>query len=95
MGVAKDIIVTGRTLQAEEARRMGIYNRLVPEDRLMDEALELARQISGNPSIAVEQAKKALEFRSDISAGLDAGFEASIQCFLVGDALEGPRRFQS
>lgn len=93
MGVAKDIILTGRTLEASEAYRLGIYNRLVADDKLMDEALKLAMQISENPSTAVEQAKRALEFGASISAALDFDFEASKQCFLLGDALDRPKIF--
>lgn len=93
MGVAKDIILTGRTLEAGEAYRLGIYNRLVPEASLMDEALDLAGLISSNPSTAVEQAKKALESGADLTASLDFDFELSKQCFLLGDALDRPKTF--
>lgn len=94
MGAAKDIILTGRTLEAEEAYRLGIYNRLVPKEELMDKALELAKQISANPSLTVEQAKKALDWGADISAGLDLDFELSKHCFLSGEALNRPKAFQ-
>lgn len=93
IGVAKDIILTGRILEADEAYRLGIYNRLISEDRLMEETLELARQITGNPLTAVKQAKKALEFGASIAAALDFDFEASKQCFSVGDALQKLKTF--
>lgn len=93
MGIAKELILTGRVLEAEEAHRLGIYNRLVPADDLMEEALEIAGQIAGNPSSAVRQAKKALDAGADISFSLDFDFEASKECFFSDDALKGPKRF--
>ena len=93
MGIAKEIILSGRVLEAEEAFRLGIYNRLVSEKSLVDEAMDLAKEISQNPPIAVKQAKKALESGADISVALDFDFEASKECFLSGDAFAGPETF--
>jgi len=93
MGVAKEIILTGRVLEADEAYRLGIYNRLVPGESLLEEAMKLAKEISENPPIAVKQAKKALDMGADISAALDFDFEASKECFFSGEALKGPKTF--
>lgn len=93
MGLAKEIIMTGRVLEAEEALRLGIYNRLVSEKRLMEEASDLAQEIAHNPPIAVRQAKKALDAGVNISGALDFDFEASKACFFSGDAFEGPKAF--
>lgn len=93
MGMAKEIIFTGRVLEAEEAYRLGIYNRLVPGERLMEEAMNLAKEISANPPLALKQAKKALDVGADINAALDFDFEASKEGFFAGDALSGPKRF--
>ena len=93
MGVAKEIILTGRVLEAEQAYRLGIYNRLVPYEKLREETMNLAKEISGNPPIAVKQAKKALDLGADISAALDFDFEASKECFFSGDALGRAKTF--
>jgi len=93
MGVAKDIILTGRVLEAEEAYRLGIYNRMVPFEKLQEETMNLAKGISENPPIAVKQAKKVLDLGADISAALDFDFEASKECFFSGDALSKPKTF--
>lgn len=93
MGVAKEIILTGRVLEAEEAYRLGIYNRLVPYEKLQEETMSLAKQISENPPIAVKQAKKVLDLGADISAALDFDFEASKECFFAGNALSKPKTF--
>jgi len=93
MGIAKEIILTGRVVEAEEAYRVGIYNRLVTGENVMDAAIKLAKEISKNPSIAVTQAKKALDSGADISVALDFDFEASKECFFAGDALSKPKTF--
>lgn len=93
MGVAKELILSGRVLEAQECHRLGIYNQVVPEEKLMSEAMNLAKQISENPPVAVMQAKKALDIGADISTALDFDFEASKQCFLLGDSLNTTKRF--
>jgi enoyl-CoA hydratase/carnithine racemase len=93
MGAAKEIILTGRVLEAEEAYRLGIYNRLAPYEKLEEETMSLAKQISENPPIAVKQAKKVLDSGADISAALDFDFEASKECFFAGNALSKPKTF--
>jgi len=93
MGVAKEIILTGRVLEAAEAYRLGIYNRLVPYEKVQEETMNLAKEISGNSPIAVKQAKKALDLGSDLSAALDFDFEASKECFFSGNALGRAKSF--
>lgn len=94
MGIAKDMILTGRVLEAEEAYRLGIYNRLVPGENLMPAALGLAREIAAHPPVAVKQAKKALDTGASLASALDFDFEASKECFLAGDALAKPKKFR-
>jgi len=93
LSVAKEIIFTARIIEAEEAYKLGIYSYLVPQERLMDQAMSLAKEIAGNSPVAVQQAKKVLNFGSDISRSLDFDFEASTECFLRGDALSKPKTF--
>ena len=46
--VAKELLFTARVVQADEAYRMGLLNRLVPSCELMQTALEIGEQIAGN-----------------------------------------------
>ena len=58
MDRALDILYTGRLVEAEEAFRIGLVTRVVPGERLMDEAHALAREIASGPTLAVEINKR-------------------------------------
>jgi 2-(1,2-epoxy-1,2-dihydrophenyl)acetyl-CoA isomerase len=58
---AIDLILTSRDVAAEEAYRLGLLDRLVPHDRLMDESMALARQITQWPPVAVRAAKRVTQ----------------------------------
>jgi enoyl-CoA hydratase/carnithine racemase len=57
---ALELSLTGRIIAADEALRMGLVSRVVPQDRLMDEALELAEEIAFNPSEQLLMAKQMM-----------------------------------
>jgi len=71
---AKEILFTGRAVTAREAEQTGMVNRVVPLDRLTDETMELASQISRMDPFALRQAKRAVNQTLDIQ-----GFYAAIQ----------------
>ncbi len=58
---ACDLIFTSRFVDAEEALRIGLLDRLVGEEQVMDEAIELASQISTWPPVAMQSAKRVLQ----------------------------------
>lgn len=93
--VAMDVVLTGRTLDADEARGYGVVNRLVPEGRALDVALELAGEIAALPRLAVRLAKQAVLRAFDTP--LEAGLELERQAFYVllgtADRVEGMRAF--
>ncbi len=58
MSRAFDIMLTGRMVGADEAERIGLVSRVVPADRLMDEALTLARSIAAHSAFGVWMTKR-------------------------------------
>ncbi len=58
-GRAKEIIYTGKIVNAEEAERIGLVNRVVPHEKLMEEAMALARQIAKGPA-SIHIAKRSM-----------------------------------
>ncbi|SDS50387.1 enoyl-CoA hydratase/isomerase family protein [Actinopolymorpha singaporensis] len=79
---AGDLILTGRRVDAAEADRLGVVDRLVPAGRARQTAVDLATQIAANSPVGVRQAKQALRLGadSDLAAGLaieDAAWRAT------------------
>jgi len=95
MNRAKELIFTGDIINAEEAKRIGLVNRVVPQDKLMEEVENLAKKIISRGPIAVKYAKKAMDY--GIEAGLYPGMELEkslfANLFVTMDQKEGMRAF--
>jgi len=59
---AMEMILTGEPISAAEAQRAGLVNRVVPDDKVLEEALALARLIAERPPVAVRLARQALRY---------------------------------
>jgi enoyl-CoA hydratase len=57
---AKEYLLTGDRIPAEEAERLGLANRVVPADKLLDEAIAFAERLAGQPRLALEGTKRTL-----------------------------------
>lgn len=67
---AADLIFTSRAVEAEEALRLGLLNRLVPAADLLDAAVAYAEEMTRWPPVALRASKRVLQHNTD--AGLDA-----------------------
>jgi enoyl-CoA hydratase/carnithine racemase len=94
IAAAKELIFTGRIIEAEEANSLGIYKKVVSPEELMPEALKLGNEITQHSSLAVKQAKRVLDFGAGISTLLTFDFEASKECFYKGQAMSGHKSFK-
>ncbi len=63
---AADLIFTSRSCDAEEAYRMGLLDRLVPHDELIDRSLELASQMAAWPPLALRAGKRVLQHNIEV-----------------------------
>jgi len=69
--IAKEMIFTGRSVNAEEALKIGLISKVFPQDKLLEEALNLALSIEKNGQLAVRAAKKAVNFGLGKAQGSD------------------------
>lgn len=93
--IAAELIFTGAMIDAEHACQLGIFNRVVPHDRLLEETRTLARQLAAKPRLALALAKEAIQRSpaSSLEEMLEYELEAQLRCFRSGDAAEGIRAF--
>ena len=93
--MAKEMIFTGRRVDAREAKALGLVNHLVPTGQARAKALEIAATIAENGPIAVRQAKKAINWgaETDLETGMALAIEAYNNTVTTDDRLEGVRAF--
>ena len=85
-GRATELLMTGAFITADEALRIGLYNRLVPDEQLLSAATELAAQLAQGPALALGMTKHAIdnEASMDLATALEA--EAQVQASLMTHA---------
>ena len=67
--VARDLALTGRVVDAEEAKTLGLVTRVVPEDELLDDAVAVAREIARAPRAVLLRMKEKISLRAGIRFG--------------------------
>jgi enoyl-CoA hydratase len=92
---AKELIFTSGMIGAEEAEKIGLTNRIVPQDELMDTALEMAKNIASKGQIAVRYAKAAINrgIETDMDTGNAIETDLFALCFANDDQEEGMTAF--
>ena len=93
--IAKELLFTGDFISAEEAHRIGLVNRIVPPDKLLDEALALSAKIAKRAPLAIGAAKACVNFGSemDLDDGMEFQLRESISMFHTKDLKEGITAF--
>jgi enoyl-CoA hydratase len=92
---AKDIIFSGRQVDAEEALRIGLVDRVVEPDAVLDEAIAWATTFASGPTVAHGLAKRAIDRGLDITlnGGLDLEQQLFVEVFTTDDARIGVESF--
>ena len=92
---AMDMLLTGDTISAEHAARIGLVNRVVPPGEETHEALKLGRQIAGKSAVTVRLGKEAFYRQSDMNLADAYRFasQVMVENMLQNDAAEGISAF--
>ena len=93
--VAYEMFFTGKGLQAADAHRLGVINRIVPAERLEEEVRELANQLAAQPRQALGAAKRAVNHALDSTYEEAMEFESYLQEAQAGsqEFVEGVQAF--
>ena len=92
---AMDVILTGRTLSADEARDAGLVSRVVAKEAWLDEAKRVAREIAAKSPVAVRLAKEAVDkaFEAPLQVGVEFERRAFYLARASDDSTEGLTAF--
>ena len=92
---AMEMILTGKSISADEAYRIGLVNRVVPPESLMEEAKKIATEIASKPPISIRSAKEAILRAQDttLEVGLEFERKAFYMLFATEDGREGMKAF--
>lgn len=81
-GVASDLVLTGRPMDAAEAYAHGIVSRVVPNDALDETAWEIARKIAAAPAVTVKMARRVIQHLSEPEVRSSMAEELIAQTFI-------------
>jgi enoyl-CoA hydratase len=92
---AKEILLTGETITAEQALNIGILNKVVEKERLPEEAFSLAKKLASKPKIAYSLIKRSIDtgVEMDISSALNFELNSFVIAYTSEDGREGLRAF--
>jgi enoyl-CoA hydratase len=93
--LAKDLLMTGRSMPADEAERHGLVARVTAPQDLLDDAVTLAERIAGRAPLAVREGKRLVDggLDRDIASALDEEQRCLSRLFATADATEGIAAF--
>jgi enoyl-CoA hydratase len=92
---AMELVLTGEQLSAVEAERLGLVNKVVPVELLMEEARSMAKKIAAKPPLAIKHAKEAIlqAWNTSLDEGLEFERKAFYVLFASEDRKEGMKAF--
>jgi enoyl-CoA hydratase len=95
LGRAKDMVLTGRIVEPQEALMMGLVSQVVPATELMEKTKKVARILARKAPIAMALAKEMVNAAAECSIPLGGAFEAAACAITMGteDCIEGVRSF--
>jgi len=93
--LAKELVFTGKMISAAEAEKIGLANKVVPQDQLMEEVMKTAREIASKGKASLRAAKQAINngLNTDLATGIHIEVEAFGMCYASSDSREGTSAF--
>jgi enoyl-CoA hydratase/carnithine racemase len=94
---ATELLMTGDFVEAKEAERIGLYNRVVPADQVLPEARKWAEKLARGPSFALAMTKEMLnrEAALDMDGALEWEAQAQAACMLHPNFRESYEAFKA
>ena len=96
-GKAKELLFTGDFIDGKEAERIGLVNKAVPLDKLLDEARLMANKIAENSPVSLKMIKKGLYLargEASLEAIMDYEIEACLACVSTQERKESLKEFE-
>ncbi len=90
---AKELIYTGKRIEAPEALRIGLIQQIYPKDKLMEETLKMAGEIAGYNPVVVQAAKRACNVAMSYPLEIGLSYETISSAFTMNDTQHGTRPF--
>jgi len=92
---AKELIFLGDIIDAANAEKIGLVNKIVPVDSLLEEAMKMAKKLAKKPLVAIQMAKEAINNGGnvDINSGLNLEIQNFVIAFSSADGKEGLTAF--
>jgi enoyl-CoA hydratase len=94
-GKARELLFTARNIDGREAERIGLVNRAVPAEDLMDAAIQLAMEIAQTSLFSIKMIKNGLQMSNEVSlkALMDYETEACLACVFTKERQDALNRF--
>ena len=93
IGKAKELIYTGKRIEAPEALRIGLIQQIFAKGKLMEEALKTANEIAGYNPVVVQAAKRACNVAMSYPLEIGLSFETTSSAFTMNEPQFGTRPF--
>ncbi len=91
----KEMLLIGELMDAGEAERVGLVSKVVPQEVLMESAIDIAHKIAKNAPLSLKASKETVNktMKTGLEEGLNFESEAMLECFLSEDKKEGFKAF--
>lgn len=92
---AKDLVLTGRIVDPQEALMMGLVSQVLPADELMERAMKIASRLAAKAPVAMALAKEIVNAAAESSIPVGGAYEAAVCAITMGteDSVEGVKAF--